>query len=201
LQALQLEPLVAPTDAPPPPEFDDFSGLDNAEQRLFAEGLSGVLEGYGEVLTETNEQKNKLADLWKQADTLLKIKNDKAWADLDLPQATKRLDEHQQTTQAAYQQAVYWYESMAWLHERFPEGTYQNVTGLCKAAPREEYADEQDYSLNAGRYVGVEIETENMSVNEFTELIKLKAGEFTSLSKDAIFLEKSITETLESLVI
>ena len=44
--------------------------------------------------------------------------------------------------------------TQAQLDERFPDGKYQDVMGLCKAATRAEIA-EQGYSLNPGRYVGV----------------------------------------------
>ena len=51
---------------------------------------------------------------------------------------------------------------VTWLNERFPEGVYADVAGLCKLASQEDIKD-QDYSLTPGRYVGVE---EINSVNE-----------------------------------
>ena len=44
-----------------------------------------------------------------------------------------------------------------WFIEHFPEGTYQDVEGLCKVVDMEEII-EQDYSLTPGRYVGVSID-------------------------------------------
>jgi type I restriction enzyme M protein len=41
-----------------------------------------------------------------------------------------------------------------WFNEHFPEGTYQDVEGLCKVVDMDEIM-EQDYSLTPGRYVGV----------------------------------------------
>ena len=49
------------------------------------------------------------------------------------------------------------YKHIHWLQERFAGARYEDVTGLCKLATPEE-VKEQDYSLNAGRYVGVVIE-------------------------------------------
>lgn len=43
------------------------------------------------------------------------------------------------------------------IDEYFPEGSYQDVEGLCKMVGREEVI-EQDYSLTPGRYVGVQID-------------------------------------------
>jgi type I restriction enzyme M protein len=42
------------------------------------------------------------------------------------------------------------------------------VTGLCKLASLDE-AREQDYSLNPGRYVGVVIEADGKSQEEFID--------------------------------
>ena len=41
-----------------------------------------------------------------------------------------------------------------WLYEKFGEGEYQDVLGLCKAATRAEVGEKQ-YSLTPGAYVGV----------------------------------------------
>lgn len=33
-----------------------------------------------------------------------------------------------------YEDKEYWQSNIDWLLERFPEGKYQDITGLCKAA-------------------------------------------------------------------
>ena len=53
-----------------------------------------------------------------------------------------------------------------WLQERFPEAQYEDVTGLCKLADLDD-VKEQDYSLNPGRYVGVVIEEDGKTEEEF----------------------------------
>ena len=50
---------------------------------------------------------------------------------------------------------------VTWLNERFPEGVYADVAGLCKLASQDEIK-EQDYSLTAGRYVGVAKNNESL---------------------------------------
>src|SRR5699024_10470702 len=40
------------------------------------------------------------------------------------------------------------------MHELFPSGQYQDIPGLCKVATLKEI-EEQGWSLNPGRYVGV----------------------------------------------
>lgn len=85
-------------------------------------------------------------------------------------------------------------EALAWLEERFPDGTYNDVTGLCKVAKLdgEDGIRDQDYSLNAGRYVGVVIEDDGMTEAEFkAEMVKLD-DELRTLGKEARELEKAI---------
>ena len=97
---------------------------------------------------------------------------------------------------------TYWQAQIDWLTERFPEGKYQDVIGLCKAAKLdgEDGIIDQDYSLNAGRYVGVVIEDDGMTAEEFkAEMLSLN-GEFEKLNKEAQALEKQISENLMGLL-
>lgn len=96
----------------------------------------------------------------------------------------------------------YWQAQIDWLTERFPEGKYQDVIGLCKAAKLdgEDGIIDQDYSLNAGRYVGVVIEDDGMTAEEFkAEMLSLNS-EFEKLNKEAHSLEKQISENLMGLL-
>jgi len=96
----------------------------------------------------------------------------------------------------------YWQEQIDWLTDRFPEGKYCDVVGLCKVAKMdgEDGIIDQDYSLNAGRYVGVVIEDDGMTAEEFTESLKGLSKEFVLLNADATDLEKLITDNIESLI-
>lgn len=96
---------------------------------------------------------------------------------------------------------AYWQTQIDWLKERFPEGKYQDVIGLCKVAKLEgeDGIIDQDYSLNAGRYVGVVIEDDGMTVEEFkAEMLSLNS-ELEKLNKEAQALEKSIADNLQSI--
>lgn len=96
----------------------------------------------------------------------------------------------------------YWQDNISWLTERFPDGKYCDVVGLCKVAKieGEDGIAEQDYSLNPGRYVGVVIEEDGMTKEEFNaEMLRLNK-ELTTLNKNAQELERKITENLLSLV-
>ena len=82
-----------------------------------------------------------------------------------------------------------------WLQERFPEAKYEDVTGLCKLATLEEVR-EQDYSLNPGRYVGVVIEEDGKTEEEFVEEILGLNEELETLNKEAAELEKIIAKNI-----
>ena len=96
----------------------------------------------------------------------------------------------------------YWQAQIDWLTERFPDGVYQDVIGLCKVAKieGEDGIKDQDFSLNAGRYVGVVIEDDGMTEKEYkTELRKLYR-EFEKLTNDAGIIEKQLSANLKGLV-
>ena len=95
----------------------------------------------------------------------------------------------------------YWQAQIDWLTERFPDGVYRDVIGLCKAAKLdgEDGVIDQDYSLNAGRYVGVVIEDDGMTESEFQETMLGLNAEFESLNDEAKKLEKQIAKNVRAL--
>ena len=95
----------------------------------------------------------------------------------------------------------YWQSQIDWLLERFPDGEYRDVIGLCKAAPLkgEDGIEDQDYSLNAGRYVGVVIEDDGMTEEEFKAEMLLLNEELLKLNGEAHSLETIIANNLKGL--
>ena len=96
----------------------------------------------------------------------------------------------------------YWQANIDWLNERFPEGKYRDVIGLCKVAKLEgeDGIKDQDYSLNAGRYVGVVIEDDGMTFEEFKQNMWCCHEELKALTKETEDLENDILNNLKTLI-
>lgn len=95
-------------------------------------------------------------------------------------------------------QAERFYTHITWLQERFPNAAYEDVTGLCKLATRAEMA-EQDWSLNPGRYVGVVIEEDGKTEEEFLTSLAEAGDELAVLSAESHELESVIFKNLATL--
>ena len=77
--------------------------------------------------------------------------------------------------------------SKSLLTDRLSEGTYADVAGLCAAATLKQIED-QDWSLNPGRYVGVSDSDASLGIERVPEL----AAEFERLSEEAASLTSQI---------
>ena len=93
----------------------------------------------------------------------------------------------------------YFFFHVSWLQARFPEAKYEDVIGLCKLASMDEIK-EQEYSLNPGRYVGVVIEEDGKTEEEFIEEMLLMNEELTRLNADAKKLESAITHNIRQIM-
>ncbi len=174
--------------------------VDNTGQLDFTEILAAYSNSLKDLDASLKMQKDRFAEIWTEADKQLKVKSDKSWAELGLNNLVKAMDELQQTWKNAIDQVVYWHSNMHWLQSRFPEAKYTDVVGLCKLADKKEYADEQDYSLNAGRYVGVGIEGDNISKEEFSLKIILQKRELDNLTEQSNMLYKKISKSLNDML-
>ena len=112
--------------------------------------------------------------------------------------ATKQLKTALEELHNEVKNAESFFGHIYWLQERFPEAKYEDVTGLCKLAGLDEIK-EQDYSLNPGRYVGVVIEEDGKTDEEFVaELIGLE-DELKSLNDAASELATTISLNVATL--
>ena len=107
----------------------------------------------------------------------------------------------------------YWQSNIDWLTERFPEGKYRDVVGLCKVATigkvyddkgkfagyEDDSIGDQDFSLNPGRYVGVVIEDDGLTQVEFKQRMMAYYATLSKLNEEAHGLENKIAENLKGL--
>ncbi|MBR5861733.1 MAG: N-6 DNA methylase [Bacteroidales bacterium] len=113
-----------------------------------------------------------------------------------LAAAPESSEDGEEKTKAYYQTQI------DWLTERFPNGEYCDVVGLCKVARLhgEDGIIDQDYSLNAGRYVGVVIEDDGLTAEEFKTEMQSLNKELEQLSAEAIVVQKQISDNIAALL-
>ena len=107
----------------------------------------------------------------------------------------KQVEEAEKLYKALHDKQLYFEAQIQWLNERFPNGVYEDVTGLCKAATFAEI-EEQDWSMNPGRYVGVVIEEDGLTEEEFLAEMKERHSSLNIFNNKAAELEELINENL-----
>lgn len=111
----------------------------------------------------------------------------------------KIVEEAEKKAKEYLDQKHYFQGHITWLNERFPNGVYEDVTGLCKAATLTEI-EEQDWSLNPGRYVGVVIEEDGLTEEEFKTEMKDRHDRLENFNNKADQLKTTIQENLKLLL-
>ena len=91
---------------------------------------------------------------------------------------------------------------LKWVTDNFPKGVYRDVTGLCKVAKiaGEGGIEENGWSLNPGRYVGVVQEVDTTTPAQFRAEMKAMYDEFAALSVEAHKIEKRIAANLQEVL-
>lgn len=94
----------------------------------------------------------------------------------------------------AFKRASYFVTQGHWLLHRFPDGLYTDVPGLCKAVTRQEIAD-NDYSLTAGRYVGVApVSQGDDDAEAFVSRMREIHSELSDLTEKAMTLSAKVQQ-------
>ncbi|HTO37597.1 MAG TPA: N-6 DNA methylase [Brumimicrobium sp.] len=186
---------------------------ENKAQHKVAADFEKVNELKKSVRKELDKAFRSLEKVYKIAEKELRDKNDKNWKEIPSVKVLREgLDkfvefsndamnkEPRYTSETEGKSAFYFYKSMTWLQERFPEAKYEDVTGLCKVAGLDEI-EEQDWSLNPGRYVGVVIEEDGMTEEEFEETVSQLSFELESLTTESTLLYSNITSNFKTLFV
>lgn len=183
-------------------EAPDFSSVIDSSESLTTEWQKTQTDFSIKEIDKSNQAQHKMAEktapFFEKLHKLLKtvdkevrhIEKDNSKTK-DLGILKKELEDlHKELKETEY-----FFAHIHWLQERFPNAKYEDVTGLCKLATLDE-VKEQDYSLNPGRYVGVVIEEDGKTEEEFiTEIVDLN-DELTILNKEAKSLEDIISKNI-----
>jgi len=139
-----------------------------------------------------------LKELAAEAKTRLQsdaVKKDKARRER-IQQFMARLETLAHRFHEAADHCLYFHKEMQWLSTRFPEGKYRDVPGLCRVVTQAEIAA-NDYSLTAGRYVGVAVQADDGF--DFEERMAEIKIELADLDREAAVLAGRIQEHLKEL--
>ncbi len=163
--------------------------------RLYRGENERLTELLAKYAAKVAEYTNKAEAQAKEVEKIQKAKPDN---DKELKKWEKSLDEATKKHKELQDKATYFQYQISWLNERFPNGGYEDVIGLCKAASMAEL-EEHDYSLNPGRYVGVVIEEDGLTEDEFLSEMKERHSKLNELNSKAVDLEKLINKNLLSI--
>jgi type I restriction enzyme M protein len=169
---------------------------------LNGEGLHLDIEAETPDAAELKRMKKHLAHALKEyqaeAKTRLQeeaLRKDRSRRDT-LQSHTAKLEDLARQFQEAADRALHYEREARWLTDRFPDGVYQDVPGLCKVVSRAEMAA-NDYSLTPGRYVGVATKQDDGFDFE-ARMAEIKA-ELAELDREAGSLAGVIQEHLNEL--
>ena len=110
--------------------------------------------------------------------------------------SSKPLDNEAAVFTAEVNEIVSVIKEYEWLYEKFGEGEYKDILGLCKCAIRADIA-EKGYSLTPGAYVGVApVEDDGV---DFAQRMKEIHSELLSLQAESNTLMKTISKNMEEL--
>lgn len=158
-----------------------------------AEKYRALLEEYHKALgvhpfAKTLEALNKEAEALRQ--------EAKAAVEAASRKDKKRIQAEYDAHFAAKSEAINTAKEAVWLYEKFGEGEYRDIPGLCKLASREEIA-EKNYSLTPGAYVGVAA-AEDDGVDFAQRMGEIRA-ELLKLQAESNELMQTISENLKEM--
>lgn len=161
----------------------------------------GEVDKYQELLSEYRQELGNQLSFPERAEQLeTDLQNARAEAKEVVAQAArrdkKRIEaEYQDTIQALEQKLTVAKEAL-WLTEKFGDGVYQDIPGLCRAATLEEI-EQKGYSLTPGAYVGV-APTEDDGV-DFLERMTEIHKELLNLQVESNRLMETISKNWEGM--
>jgi len=181
------------------------SALNNINESSEAEGFVACVgqalyhhvEGAMPKITKelTAEYSNEIISELKER-TLVSAKRTKEIAIEDTPKKKKAIEESYNDFEAVIQDILRLIQDYLWLYEKFGEGEYKDIEGLCKAATISEI-EEKGWSLTPGAYVGVApVEDDGV---DFAERMAEIHKELLALQDESNSLMETISKNMEEL--
>ena len=164
---------------------------------LLADGAAGHVRGNlwdADPANDPNfetlkERLNRELEVIKRAVTSSKVEVPK--------KQHKRMDQEAEAFAAQIREILLVLQERDWLTEKFGEGEYQDIPGLCKMASRAEIA-EKNYSLTPGAYVGVAaVEDDGV---DFAQRMGEIHDELLKLQAESNELMQAISKNMEGLL-
>ena len=109
----------------------------------------------------------------------------------------KQLDEERKSAVQQFKDCAYLHRQIAWLQDRFPNATMQDVPGLCKVVTRADI-EAADWSLTPGRFVGV-APAEVDEDFDFEQTLRDIHLELADLNRESVDLALKIQTSFEEL--
>lgn len=186
-----------------------FRQIDRAHREFTEEHIQNITSIFRMYRGDTKYFKKLIDKYTKQASafekqasaqcTLVeKLKQDKPKDDKEIKRIEKTLADEERKLKELIDKQNYYLNHINWLSERFPNGKYEDVIGLCKAASLKDI-EEQDWSLNPGRYVGVVIEEDGLTQEEFLSEMKERHNTLMELNNKAKELDELIIQNIKEL--
>ena len=149
--------------------------------------LSKILIKTGSIKKHFEELKTYREDLRTQAKAAVESADKKS---------KKKTQEEWDARLANLDEIIAVVKEADWLYEKFGDGKYNDILGLCKIASREEIA-EKNYSLTPGAYVGVApVEDDGV---DFVERMTEIHQELLKLQDESNALMKTISKNMKEM--
>jgi type I restriction enzyme M protein len=170
---------------------------DNATLKAIAETVVNVADASHDLVLQIDLVAKLFLRTVDLAEKEHGAKENGDWSSREVKAAAKAFDEARQNAVERLKLVRYFYRHAHWLQERFPKAELRDVEGLVKLVSYKEL-EKNDWSLSAGRYVGVapEVEDEEFDLEETLREIHI---ELQDLNSEAADLAEKISKTFGAL--
>lgn len=181
-------------------KIDDYSNIESTneiQKNHYSkfESISNDIKVFIKTIDHLYKQINNTIE---KAEKDLNAKGSKDWVIKEVRANRKNLETNKKDVVEFLKNIRYVYSQVNWLQSKFVEGVFADVEGLCKVVDIVE-VENNDWSLNPGRYVGVAPTIDDDF--DFEGRLKEIQIELEGLNEESIQLAKLIKSNFEELSI